>query len=58
MSKWDSVSPGKPVLEKLDRDIAAWKAYRRRQRVHYMAITLVILALCLLFALFDVRVPR
>lgn len=53
------MTPGKPVLDKLDRDIAAWKARRQsRATAHYVALVLVILALCLLFMFFDVKVPR
>lgn len=41
MSKWDSVRPGKPVIDALDRSIADNRAYSRRQNAHYVAIIVV-----------------
>jgi uncharacterized membrane protein YidH (DUF202 family) len=58
MSKWDEFDGGRLANENTQRQIDAGKAYRRRQNAHYVAITLVILALVALFAFFDVRLPR
>lgn len=58
MSKWDDVRPGQPVIDKLERDIAAWKEHRSRQRSIYLGIVLVILTLLILFTGFEVELPR
>lgn len=41
MSKWDSVRPGKPVIDALERSIAENRAYNQRQNAHYIAIIIV-----------------
>ena len=50
MSKWDSFTGGREANARTQVKIDAHFAYQRRQRAHYVAIVLVILALCVTFS--------
>lgn len=48
----------KRVLDNIDRSRESQRAYARHQVTHWIAIVLVILALCVLFSAYDVSVPH
>jgi hypothetical protein len=57
MGDWNNFDGGRRANANTQRLIDAQFAHQRRQRGHYAAIVAVIIALCILFAFFDVRIP-
>lgn len=58
MSKWDDFDGGRQANANTQRLIDASKAEDRRRMVGWFAVVAIIVALCVLFGAYDVRIPH
>lgn len=58
MSKWDDFQGGRQANDNTQRLIDASKTEDRRRAWGWVAVVAIIIALCVLFSAYDVRIPH